>query len=279
MKAPCRRSAAFWLGHGAAGLFFLAVALRGDPQPLGADDLVPEVVLPAPMQVVLYGGDRYLAANVEMTRAAASGASLDSAAGSFRLRTHNVVSRLNACHEDNYWIGNAALSWGGAWEYGLDLLGRATRCRFWDELPPFLYGFNQKFFRRDIGLARKAYEIAADRATDNAAAFRNMAIMLTVNAEKDARLALAMLERERDAVNDTNLRSMLDKRARRMAGLVTLRSAQKEYELRFGHPIRRPEDLLTSGLLEDFPLDPLGLGFEFVNGEFELGRVRIAGLD
>lgn len=267
-----------WIAAGAGALYLLAVWNRGAPPPLGAES-VPDVVLPAPIQVVLYAGDRYLAANVESVRAAASGLPLQGHEGSFRLRTHRAVSRLNPCHEDNYWLGNAALSWGGAVNDGFELLGRATQCRFWDEFPPFLYGFNQKFFRRDVALARQAFEMAAERSVENAAAMRNIAIMLTVNAEKDARVALEMLKRERDAARDQNLRAMLDQRVGRLAGLVSLRQAKVAYEARFGKSLEHPNQLLQSGLINAFPLDPLGLGYEFRDGEFELKQVKFQGLN
>ncbi len=198
---------------------------------------------------------------------------------SYRLRTHHVVSRLNPCHEDNYWIGNAALSWGGSADEGFELLGRAVQCRFWDELPPFLYGFNQQFFRRDAKLARQAIELAAERSTENAAGFRNIAIMLTVNATKDAHMALSMLRLERDGARDPKLREMLDKRVIRIEGLVSLREAQKSYEERLGKKLERPDQLLKEGILVSFPDDPLRLGFQFRDGEFHLRQAKILGLN
>jgi hypothetical protein len=42
-----------------------------------------------------------------------------------------VVVQLNPCHEDNYYQGNALLTWGGAVAEGNELLKRATDC-----LPP-----------------------------------------------------------------------------------------------------------------------------------------------
>lgn len=271
-----------WIGVAGISLFFALVWLRGAPPPMGTET-IPDVVLPAPVQVVLYAGDRFLAANVESIRAAASGMGLagssDARSQGFRLRTHRTVSRLNPCHEDNYWIGNAALSWGGSVDDGFELLGRATQCRFWDEMPPFFYGFNQKFFRRDLALARQAIEMAADRATTNASGFRNIAIMLTINAERDARAALEMLKRERDAARDPGLRVMLDQRVARIAGLVSLRLAKKAYEERTGEALKHPNQLLEAGLLAEFPNDPLKLGYEFRDGEFELHQVKVLGLE
>ncbi len=63
-------------------------------------------------------------------------------------------------------------------------------CRFWDELPAFFYGFNQAFFNKDIAEASRALELAAQRATGNAAGFRKLAVMLRAESFADEKLAL-----------------------------------------------------------------------------------------
>lgn len=258
-------------------IFVAAVWQRGATTPPGIERGA-QVVVPAVVQVVLYGGDRFLAANVESVRAAVSGVALEGRDGSYRLRAHRVVSLLNPCHEDNYWIGNAALSFGGASDAGSELLGRASQCRFWDEMPPFLYGFNQRFFRLDVAKARKAIELAADRATINAAGFHQMAIMMTVNTIKDAQAALALLQFERDRARDPRLREMLELRIERVQGLLALREAQKKYERRFSKPLSDPAQLVQSGVLRTLPKDPLGLGYGLREGEFHLQQMQIDGL-
>jgi hypothetical protein len=237
------------------------------------------VVLPAAAQVMVYGGDRFLGANIEQIRAAASGLGLAGGGSDYRLRAHRVVAQLNPCHEDNYWFGNAALSFGGSPDAGSELLGRASQCRFWDEMPPFLYGFNQRFFRLDAIAARKAIELAADRATTNAPGFRQLAILITINTIKDAKAAIAMLQYEREKAQDPILRGLLDQRIQRMNGLLTLREAKVEYERRFRTPLDDPKKLLLTGLLSAFPEDPLHLGYEFKDGEFHLMQLKVDGFN
>lgn len=263
-------------------LFMLAIfwgaAVQTSPPPRPID-LAPDVVIPSAVQVVLYGGDRFLAANVEQIRAAASGEwSVNDGAG-YRLRAHRVVSQLNPCHEDNYWFGNAALSFGGAVDAGSELLGRASQCRFWDDLPPFLYGFNHRFFKLDAVTARKAIEIAADRATTNAPVLRQLAIIITVNTIKDAKAARAMLQMERDKSRDPILHKLLDQRIERMNGLIILREAKAEYERRFGVVLTDPKDLLKNGVLKEFPKDPLRLGYRLERGEFVLETLKVEGFN
>lgn len=267
-----------WGGIVALAVFLLLVWRRGGSLPPQVDN-GPQVVVPASVQVLLYGGDRFLAASVESVRAAASGRDLEASQGSYRLRAHRVVAQLNPCHEDNYWIGNAALSFGGASDMGSDLLLRAIRCRFWDEMPPFLYGFNQRFFNSDLVKARRAFELAADRATSNAAGFRQMAIMVTVNALRDAQAALAMLQAERDAARDPKLRAMLDRRIVRMEGLLTLREARRVYEERTGKPLGSAAQLVEAGVLKALPADPMRIGYELRDGEFYLRQLKVPGLN
>lgn len=272
------RISAPWLGAAAFGCFLITVWQRGGIVPALVEQ-DNQVVVPAAVQVVLYGGDRFLAASVESVRAAASGRELDASQGSYRLRAHRVVAQLNPCHEDNYWIGNAALSFGGASDLGTELLLRAMRCRYWDETPPFLYGFNQKFFNSDIEKARRAFELAADRATSNAAGFRQMAIMVSVNALNDAGAALAMLQSERDGVRDPQLRAMLDRRIERFQGLLALRGARRVFEDRFGTRLENPAQLIQAGILKELPRDPMRIGYELRGGEFHFRQLKVPGLN
>ncbi len=253
-------------------LFWVFVALQ-DTDELQQHEAPEEVVVAEPVQVLLYAGDRFLAANIEAIRAQAAATAAD--AHTFRLRAHAAASRLNPCHEDNYWIGNASLSWGGANDQGFELLRNASHCRYWDEWPVFFYGFNQHFFLHNTPEARRAMEIAAQRSSDNAAMFRNFSIMLAAGEIDDTHLALELLENERDQAKDPKLREMLNKRVIRLQGLITLRKAQIAFEKRFKRPLKQPSELLESGLLEGFPADPLRIGYEFRDQTFHLRQMKI----
>lgn len=263
------------------GLFAGSWALRSLDNAAPPVEIFDRVVVSAPVQLLMTGGDRFLAANIESIRAVATTSDNPEASdfnASFAIRARRAVVQLNPCHEDNYYLGNALLTWGGAVSEGNDILKHATECRTWDELPPFFYGFNQYFFLREIQGARKYLEIAADRSTDNAASFRKFAIMITAGELKDDE-ALSFLQREREQTNDARLRGMLDQRITRLEGLLTLRAAQKRYEARFGRPLTNPHALIESGELEAFPNDPLRIGYEFANGHFRLTELKIAGLE
>lgn len=264
---------------GAALLFQIAVQQR-NPEPPNRPDPGAAVVMPAAMQVLLYGGDRYLAADIEAVRAVVSMGGLRSDESGFRARAHLVVSQLNPCHEDNYWIGNAELVWGGGQSAGQVLLRRATNCRFWDPWPPFFLGFSQYFFDRNVTAAREALEVAAQRADEKtAAAFRSFSVSLLAGQFEDAEVALEMVRRERDQTNDERLRKLLSQRAERLEGLVVLRRARKEFELRFRRAPGSAQELVSSGVLARLPEDPAKLGYVLEKGEFQLRQVRHAGLE
>ncbi len=256
----------------ALSAFWTTVALDGSSS-MPTDLSPPQVVITAPVQLLLYGGDRFLAANIESIRATASATTMG--AEDFRLRAHQSASRLNPCHEDNYWVGNASLSWGGAEEYGFDLLYNAMYCRYWDEWPAFFYAFNQYFFRQNIAEAQRLLEIAAQRTMTNVAAFRTFSTMLEIGKLDNVRMAMKMLKQEHDDSKDPKFREMIDKRIVRLNGLLTLRDAQTIYEERLGKPLTQPQELVDTGILKSFPVDPLGIGYEFRDHIFHLRQMNI----
>lgn len=236
------------------------------------------VVIAAPVLLLLFGGDRFLAANLETMRLAATGVDWGQADTGYLTRAQQEVAELNPCHEDNYYLANGLLTWGGADREGTEVLRRAMQCRFWDELPAFFYGFNQAFFNKDIAEATRALELAAQRATGNAAGFRKLAVMLQAESFADEKLALDYLVQQRDAArDDPKLHAMLDKRVVRLQGLVALREAQRRYEANNGG-LRTLEQLVEFGLLSALPQDPLRLGYELKDGRIILKKMKIAGM-
>ena len=235
-------------------------------------------MIAAPVLLALFGGDRFLAANLETMRLAATGVDWGQANTGYLVRAQQEAAELNPCHEDNYYLANGLLTWGGADREGNEVLRRAMQCRFWDELPAFFYGFNQAFFNKDIPNASRALEVAAQRATTNAAGFRKLAVMLQAETFADEKLALEYLIQQRNAAGDPKLRGMLDKRVVRLNGLVELREAQRRFESR-NRTLTNLEQLVESGLLPALPHDPLGLGYELRGGKIILKKMKISGME
>lgn len=268
------------LGFISAALIFLVASLFRVPEAkLHTAPPDGEVVIAAPIQLLMYAGDPYLAANVEFSRAAATGPASEEARASYRIRAHRVVAQLNPCHEDNYYLGNAMLSWGGSEDEGNAILMRATECRFWDELPPFYLGFNRYFFYRDLSGAQEALEIAAERSEINRASLRRMSIMLAAQEFDDDQMAMNYLRIQREEATDPRLVNMLDTRITRLDALITLRQAQAKFEKNAGRPLAHPNELLEHGLIMEFPEDPMGLGFIFEDGQIRLRTRVIQGIE
>jgi hypothetical protein len=212
------RCGSLWLALLAFSVFSMSSqwrtgALRLAPSEFGHEG---RVVIAAPVLLLLFGGDRFLAANLETIRLAATGVDWGRADTGYLVRAQQVVAELNPCHEDNYYLANGLLTWAGADREGSEVLRRASFCRFWDELPPFFYGFNKFFFERDVEAAAVYIEEAASRATFNAAGFRKFAIMLKAEQIQDEQLALEFLQSEHDQASDPKLKAMLAKRVQRL---------------------------------------------------------------
>lgn len=236
------------------------------------------VVISAPILLALYGGDRFLTANLEAMRLATTGINDRGTDIDYLVRAQREVARLNPCHEDNYYLANGLLTWGGAVEQGNEVLRAAVECRFWDEFPPFFYGINLSFFQHDNEAAARVLEIGAKRSTGNAAAMRKLAVMLRAEQLADEHLALNYLTQQRDSATDQKLRDMLDKRVTRLQGLIDLRTAQHDYEAVHG-PLRELQLLVDLGIINELPHDPLRLGYELRDGRIELKKLKIAGLE
>ncbi|WP_256681176.1 hypothetical protein [Pseudomonas sp. IC_126] len=260
-------------------LFATIAAWRAQqPVVLTPQFFADRVVIPAPLLVALNGGDRFLAANLETMRLAATGLDDRGVDTDYLVRAQREVARLNACHEDNYYLANGLLTWGGAVEEGNEVLRAAVECRFWDEFPPFFYGINLSFFQRDNEEAARMLEIGAQRSTDNAAAMQKLAVMLRAEQFADERLALNYLIQQRDSSPDPKLEDMLDKRVVRLQGLIQLREAQRQYEGEHGS-LTDLQLLVDRGILDQLPVDPLRLGYELRDGHIELKKLKIAGLE
>lgn len=238
-------------------------------------------MIAAPIQLLMFVGDNYLAANLEAIRGATITLdnSKDRERAAYRLRSHLVVSQLNPCHEDNYYLGNAALTWDGMAEAGNKVLKRAAECRFWDEYPPFFYGFNEYFFNRNTDVAYQALMEASNRATNNAAALQKLAIMINAESMDDVEMAISYLEQEKQRSKDAKLKHMLDRRLTRLQGLKALREAQHRYEEATGKKLEHPQQLIEQGIIDAYPVDPLGLGYAYSNHEFQLAQRKIQGVE
>ncbi len=219
-----------------------------------------------------------MAANIEAMRLAATGVSDSGVNSEYLIRAQGQVSRLNPCHEDNYYLANGLLAWGGAVAEGNKVLEAAMYCRSWDFVPAFFLGVNLAFFNKDNAQASGVLELGAERSAVNAAALRKLAIVLRAEELASEQLARDYLVSQRDSTRDVKLKAMLDKRVVRLDGLLLLRVAQREYEKKYGLLVGLDE-LLERGILQSIPDDPLRLGYEVKNGQVVFKKLKIIGLE
>lgn len=264
-----------WVGFALCVAVFVAGTRTLSHVPVRQPPVDSLVAMPAILLLGLYGGDRYLAANFENARLLGVETSQEREGVLYFRMAHESVSALNPCHEDNYYVANAILGWGGAPQEAFRILERATVCRFWDEWPPFYYAYGKYYFEGDIKTASRLMKVAADRKGENSIYFQRLATSLLSKTFQDNRQALLFLQAEQKQVRDPRLRRSLAARIARLEGLIRLEDAAKEFEKRIGHKISKPQDLLVAGILQSFPRDPLGIGYTF---DDETGRFGLRAL-
>lgn len=220
------------------------------------------VAIPAWVQIIMAGGDRYLAANLGYIRA------LFSSTDPLTPDSYHVLGKiqvdaswLNPSHEDNYYIAAAMLPWNQQLEPAQQILLRASQTRDKDINPPFYYGFNAWYFKRDIATAVAAFRDAAQKAPDESSRLA-ISVMAANFAQKDEPLVarnvmLAMAGQTRNP----DFKKHLLQRAERLAGLAVLRKAAVEYQGSYGK-LRSLDELVSRRVLPALPVDPLGLGYE-----------------
>lgn len=252
--------------------FFCLKSLLGGT--VTADYRAAPIVLPAPLLTVMYGGDRYLAANVERLSLSTKVALLDDASSggdAYFSKALQVVSQLNGCHEDNYYMANGILAWGDG-RGAFPILQSATDCRYWDEWPPFYLGYNYHFFRGDNLAAARYMAMASERTQDfdNKRQFKKIALVFEAGTKPNVDAAIQFLVAEYRGSKDEKLRVALKRRIGRLEGLKQLQAAGDLYKKRFGRPVRSFQDLVDAKIMLTPPKDPLGRGYDLVDGTFKL---------
>jgi len=256
--------------------FFYCVSWRNNnPSKPKQAIALDRVVINAPFLIMLYGSDPYLATNIEFIKISANAYNyeLDKIDTFYLTRSQQEIARLNPCHENNYYWANAFLSHSGMVAKGNNILVIASNCRFWDGLPPFLYGINEALFNNNIDEAIKALTLSSQRWDINRVAINNMIISLKAKRFNIAEQSLVFLQHEYKTTKDKKSKNSLLKRITRIEQLIVLRNAQKEYEAKYGE-LEYLDQLVERQILDELPEDPLFLGFEIRNGRVEIKQIK-----
>lgn len=238
---------------------YASAELRVSPR-LDADEVL-RVRLPIPVQLAYAGGDRFLAANLNVFRSLMVDSRITEGE-TYRVQGQLQVdaSFFNPRHEDNYYVGAAILPWNGQVEAAQLVLLRAAESRGWDMWPAFYYAFNAMYFEHDMPRAGHWAEMAAERNPANAAALRDIAAKWYERGD-DPRLALGVLKAMYEQSSDENFRRLLQARMMRLEGLQALRTAADAYVAEHDTPAPSLEALQGYGGLQAVPQDPLQLGY------------------
>lgn len=256
---------------GAVALFAaVTLQLNRLPRSLAPDQL--DVAIAPPVQVMLAGGDRYLAANMNTVRLIVLNVlELDKRDYPILAKVHKDVAFLHPCQEDNYYIGQAFLPWIGELDAADEVLTAAMRCRSWDVTPGYFLAFNAFYFHKDYTRAGQLFAEIAPRGDDGQR--DHLLYMASKFYEKgeDLEFAAAVIRNlEKSAVNK-QLKLFLEARARRVEVLASLRNAAAAYSRQAGRPVRDLQELVSAGFLDRIPDDPLGKGYDIGgNGVIQL---------
>jgi hypothetical protein len=220
------------------------------------------VALPKIVQLFLAGGDRYLAANVNVFRSMMVDTQLMDNSSIYALKKLQLDAAVfNPAHEDNYWIAAATLAWRGEVAAAQTILKQATEARKQDIYPPFFYGFNRKFFYQDITGAAASILVAAKRGSEaDETALTAIAARWYGQGEDLALSRSILLEMAKQSKNAA-LKQYLLQRAVRIDTLSSLRDQARNYQRLTSKKLTSFKQLLELKLIKELPSDPTGTGF------------------
>jgi tetratricopeptide (TPR) repeat protein len=249
------------------GVFFIASfglvgkALSRSPRPVAGSEFL--VTLPVVAQLLLAGGDRYLASNAATFRAlVASTESMHAADFALQGKVQVDAAWLNPAHEDNYYIAAAILPWNGELDASQRVLRRASDARLFDWQPPFYYAFNAFYFKRDPVEGAQWLRMAAEHTDveENILAFQQIAA-LWVAKGPDLEMAIKLHRELIKATKHDEFSRFLEKRVLRLENLLHIEQAIVRYRQDKKNPPARIEDLVRSGAIEQIPPDPFGMHY------------------
>lgn len=213
--------------------FFQSRVTSSSKRTLKADEEL-SVVLPRTVQLLMAGGDRFLAANIGAFRAVVTGTHrLKDESYLALAQVQTDVAWLNPGHEDNYYTAAAILPWVGQVAPAQTILGAAIDARRHDDMPAFFWAFNQMNFLGDTVAAADALRAAANRSTRNQSSLMLMASRWYQRGA-DPGLAARMTRLMADQTRHPPLKQRLLERAELLDQLGLLREAAQKFQAERG---------------------------------------------
>lgn len=221
------------------------------------------VALPLVPQLLMSGGDRYLAANLGTWRAlVAVPERMSRQQFAVQGRLQKDVAWLNPRHEDNYWVAAAILPWNGQHPAAQEVLRAASIARPYDWQPQFYYAFGMYYFDRNPDAGAQWLHTAAQRLSDQDDHYMLESIAASWYEKRYAPLDAAdYLEVMARQSRSSGFKLYLLRRVERLRALATLREAASRFQTLRGRPLRDVNELTAAGLVKSLPKDPFGFGF------------------
>mgnify|MGYP001335361639 FL=1 len=238
-----------------------AQRLSALPRPSGRPELL--IALPRFAQVVLAGGDRYLAANLAGFRVlVADTGRMGADDYSVQAKLQRDIAWFNPAHEDNYYIAAAILPWNGEVDAAQYVLRKASDARVFDWYPLFHYGFLFYHFRNDPATGAQWLLKGVPRVKNQQDqwALQNAAALWIEKGYQTANAAGLVDAMAADSPPGA-FRNYLKVRASRLRDLAILQNAVKRFRERFGTDVEKLDELVSSGVIAEIPADPLGFGY------------------
>lgn len=223
------------------------------------------VRLPLIAQLMVAGGDRYLAAFMGTLRALVADVQhMTPDEFALQARIQEDVAWLNPAHEDNYYIAAAVLPWNGQLEASQYILTRAADARPFDWQPPFYVAFNHYYFLKDpIAGSRWLRRASAHTESEqHRLAFQQIAALWAAKSP-DLQMAIRLHEELIESTKHKEFAAFLQKRVKRLQNLLAVERALTKYVEKYDRVPVSVEDLVAAGVLEAVPLDPFGMRYGF----------------
>lgn len=221
------------------------------------------IVLSPIVQMFMAGGDRFLAANIAVWRTTVFPISaINPETVPALAQVQLVASQLNPANEDNYYTAQGILPWYGQIDPTRKILTSAANNRPTDFLPLFFLGFNAMYFEKNFTGSGAYLEQAASRMQGQDKLRMQALAAKFYEKGEDPDFAILVIRGMQNSTRNQDLKNLLQIRLTRLEMLKFLRDATNRFEARFQRRPTRLEELITSGIIVNLPVDPMGVGFE-----------------
>lgn len=255
----------FWGGlvMAAASTVFILASTQAPPRQTQSLSREMLVRLPLAFQVLMAGGDRYLAANLGGFRVLVADVfKMNPDDMAVQAQLQRDVSWLNPAHEDNYYIAAAILSqaeWIPSAQY---VLRRAADARPTDWQPLFYYGFNQYYTEKNPKAAVQTLLEAVPRIKEQQDSWtmQNLAARWLERAHSTGDAA-NFVEGMANNAAPGQFQRYLKFRAQRLRDLAMLKALAQTYRETYRRDLVSLNDLVSARLIARIPIDPLKAGY------------------